>query len=130
MDRIAVGRQCGRDQSIDAQIGVGGSGRPNLDGAIGHPHVHRILIRRRVDRDRLDAELATGPNNPDGDLAPVCDEAAAQHRWPQTPLGSISNRGCPYSTALPSSTRIVRIVPAVSALNSLNNFIASSMQST
>ena len=130
MDRIAVRRQCRRDELVDTKVRVSRSGRSNLDGTIGETHVHRVLVGRRVDGDRLDPELAASPNNPDGDLAPVCNEAATQHRWPQAPLGSISKSGWPYSTADASSTRIFLIVPAVSALNSLKSFMASRMHST
>jgi hypothetical protein len=80
MDRIAVRRQCRRDELVDTEVRVSRSGRSNLDRAIGETHVHRVLVGGRIDGDRLNTEFATGPNNPDGDLAPVCDEAATQHR--------------------------------------------------
>jgi hypothetical protein len=43
--------------------------------------VERVLVRRRVHGDGLDAELVQGPDHTDGDLSPVRDEDAVEHRW-------------------------------------------------
>jgi len=44
------------------------------------------------------------------------------------PAGSIRNRGCPYSTACPFSTRIFAMRPPTFASISFMSFIASMMQ--
>ncbi len=44
--------------------------------------------------------------------------------------GSTKNNGCPNSTGVPSSTNTFTILPETSASISLNNFIASTIQTT
>ena len=41
--------------------------------------MERVLVRRRVDGDGLDAELVQRADHADGDLAPVRDEDAVEH---------------------------------------------------
>jgi hypothetical protein len=46
---------------------------------VGEANVERVTVGRRVDGDGLDAELTAGPDDPDGDLASVRDQDAAEH---------------------------------------------------
>ena len=70
-------------------------------------------------RDGRDAEFLGGAQDAKGDLAAVGDEDLVEHRY------SITSSGSPYSTGVPSSTKIAVTVPARGATISLKVFIAS-----
>ena len=77
---LAAGRLGRGDHVRDPQVALGRRRRPDADGRVGHAHVERVALGRRVDRDRLDAELVQRPDHPDRDLTPVRDEDAGEHR--------------------------------------------------
>jgi len=79
MDGLATGRLSGCDESRDVEVALGSRRRADPDGAVGKAHVERVLVRRRVDRDRLDVELVERPDHADGDLAPVRYEDTTEH---------------------------------------------------
>src|SRR5689334_3455124 len=124
MDSISAGRLGRPDQVRDVQIALRRLVRPDADRTVGQLDPQPVPIGRRVDRHRLDPEVMAGPHDPNGTLAPVRDEHSAQHH-----AGSSSKSGCPYSTGSAFATRILRMTPACSALNSLKSFMASRMQS-
>ena len=107
---------------------------PGTDGVVGEPHVECVAVRGGVDGNCLDPELVERADHPHGDLAPVRDEHALEHRTaPYSaggPLtGSSSNRSWPYSTGCALSTWIFRTTASSSALTSFISFIASRMHS-
>jgi hypothetical protein len=53
-----------------------------LDSPVGHTGVKAVAVRGGVDGDGLDAELAAGADDADGDLATVCNQDAPKHRFP------------------------------------------------
>ena len=55
----------------------------DADRLVGVPQVQRVLVDLGVDGDGLDAELLAGADDPQGDLAPVRDENALEHRRAQ-----------------------------------------------
>ena len=79
MDGLAAGRLGRRDERRDAEVALGGGRRADPHRAVGEPDVQRVLVRGRVDRDRLDAELVQGADHADGDLPPVRYEDAVEH---------------------------------------------------
>ena len=79
MHRLAAGRLGRRDERRDAEVALGRGRRPDPHGAIGEPHVERVLVGGRVDGDGLDAELVQRPDHADGDLAAVRDEDSVEH---------------------------------------------------
>ena len=47
---------------------------------VGGPDMQRVGVRVAVDGDRLDAQLPTGADDADGDLAPIGDEQPSERR--------------------------------------------------
>ena len=48
-------------------------------GLVGEAHVQCVPVELGVDGDRVDAQLAAGPDDPDGDLATVGDQHLGEH---------------------------------------------------
>ena len=48
-------------------------------GLVGHADVQGVTVEVGVDGHRGDAELAAGPDHPDGDFAAVCNEDLLEH---------------------------------------------------
>jgi hypothetical protein len=67
----------GRQQTLDRQVRFSRRGLPDLDRHVRHRHVRITLIGRRVDGDRLDAQLAACPDHPHRDLSAVGHEHAS-----------------------------------------------------
>src|SRR5205807_9338758 len=100
--------------------------------AVRKADVRAELVRRRVDRDRLDAELVQRADHAHRDLAAVRNQDTREHQRASSgaPVtGSSSNMSCPNSTGSAFSTWIARTTPAASAFTSFISFIASRMQS-
>src|SRR5262249_38427702 len=138
----AVGRRGGGDERRDVQVAVRGRRRPEANGTVGEPHMQRVGVRRRVDRDSFTAELVERTNDAHRDLTAVRYEDTPEHgsslRVPapdqtassgRPTRGSSSNRTWPNSTGAAFSTRIVRTTASISAFTSFISFIASRMQS-
>ena len=51
-------------------------------GLVGHAHVQGVAVEVGVDGHGADAQLAAGPDHPDGDLAAVCNEDLLEHAGP------------------------------------------------
>ena len=107
MDRVGAGDLGGADDRRHAQIAVGAARRADADVLVGEADVQRVLVGLGVDGDGLDAELAAGADDAQGDLAAVGDEdflehdgAAAVHVLNRSYATSRS----PYCTGLPFST--------------------------
>ena len=120
VDGVRAGDLAGGDQGRDIEVAVAGRGRADADALVGEAHMHGVGVGGRVHRHRGDAELFRGPQDAQGDLAPVGNEDLVEHRH-----YSMTNRGSPYSTGVPSSTKIAVTVPARGAVISLKVFMAS-----
>ena len=83
------GRGC--DDCVDAQVALGRRRRAEPDGRVRDADVRRRGIRVGVDGHRLHPHLVRGPDDADGDLAPVGDEDPAERRRhepsPRRPAG-------------------------------------------
>src|SRR5580698_8909205 len=99
MHRVCACYFTSREQRGNVQIAVFCGRWPNADTLVGETHVHRVLVRRRMDRHRRDAKFLTRAQHPQRDLAPIGDEYLVEHY-------STIISGWPYSTGWPSSTRI------------------------
>ena len=80
MDRLAPGRDGCRDDARDPQVALRCGRRPETDGLVGQANVQRVAVGGRVDGDGLEPELVHRSDHADGDLAPVGDEDAREHR--------------------------------------------------
>jgi len=72
MDRLNVRDFGGGDDAGNVQIGFGGWGFADADGLIGEFEICSILVGRRVNDGGLDAHLAAGADDPQGDLTAIC----------------------------------------------------------
>ena len=70
--------RCG-DDVRNAQIALRRGGWADADGLIGHLHVQRVPLGRRIHGHRLDVELVQGADHADRDLTPIRDENAREH---------------------------------------------------
>src|ERR1700761_445778 len=95
----------GRKQRRNVQVAVFRRRRSDTDTLVGETHMHGVLVRCRMDRDRLDAQLLTRAQDPQRDLASIGNENLVEHH-------STIIKGWPYSTGWPSSTRTWITVPA------------------
>ena len=68
------------DDRVDPEVALGRRRRTDPDRDVGQPDVHGAGIGVAVDGDRLHAQLVAGPDDPDGDLAPVGDQDATEWR--------------------------------------------------
>ena len=80
VDRVDVRDLGGRDDPRDVEVGLEARARPDADRLVGVAEVQRVLVDLGVDGDGLDPELLAGPDDAQGDLAPVRDEDALEHR--------------------------------------------------
>ena len=76
MNGVAAGRGAGGDERGNVQVALGRGAAARWDGVVGQADVEGVAVGRRVDGDRLDAELAAGADDADGDLAAVGDQDA------------------------------------------------------
>jgi hypothetical protein len=72
---------------VDHDIRLGGGRRADMHRLVGHPHMQRMTVGIRIDRDRRDPHLARGLDDAAGDLAPVGDQDLLEHY------------GCPFVLA-------------------------------
>ena len=79
MDRVGAGLLRGADDARDVQVAAAGRGRADVHRLVGEADDGRLGVRGRVDGDRLDAELAAGARDAQGDLAPVRDQDLLEH---------------------------------------------------
>ena len=74
MDRVGMDDLGRRDDVGDVEIGFGRGRRPDADGFVGKPDVHRVGVGGRMDRDGLDAHFVAGAVDAQRDLAAVGDQ--------------------------------------------------------
>jgi hypothetical protein len=82
MHGLRAGDLAGRDDGGLGQVAFRTGGRADADRLVGHPHMHRIGIRRRMHRDRLDPHLARRADHPQRDLSAVGDQDFLEHAPP------------------------------------------------
>jgi hypothetical protein len=121
MDGVGAGDFRCRQDGGDIEVALARRRRADTDRLVGQPHVHRIAVGRRIDRDRLDTHLAAGAMDAKRDLAAVGDQDFLEHGYRYSTIIS----GWPNSTGWAFSIRICVTVPALGALIGLNVFIAS-----
>lgn len=91
VERLGSRSQRRLNESGDIQVRRYGR-RADNDGPAGQPRCRRILIRLRGNEDSFDAQNAACPDDPGGDLAPVCHKYSGYfHRL-------MENRGWPGSS--------------------------------
>ena len=101
VDRLGAGVEGGLDDGVDPQVALGRRRRAEADRDVGQPDVGRRGVRVAVDRDGLDAQLAAGADDPDGDLAAVGDQDAPEGRTPSPDVVFVQRRRRPQSGMLP-----------------------------
>jgi hypothetical protein len=69
----------GVEDRLGVEVALGRGLAAECVRLVGEPDVEGVPIELGVDRDRRDAELAGGPDDADGDLAPVGDQDLLQH---------------------------------------------------
>ena len=74
VDRVGAGLAGCLKNGGDAQVALARVRRTDADRLVSAPHVQRVLVRRRVDGDALQAELPAGPDRPERYLAAVRDQ--------------------------------------------------------
>src|SRR5215210_1491083 len=113
------------DDALDVQVALGSFGGPYEVRPVGEAHVHRALVRLRVDGHGGYAELAAGPDHAYRHLPAVGDEQLLERRlvqshdsrhagsrfsrkaprpsWPSSPVRSSAMRRAVISVAFSES---------------------------
>ena len=81
MNRVGAGDLGGADDRRNVQVAVGAGRRADADVLVGEADVERVLVGLGVYRDGLDAELAAGADDPQGDLAAIRDQNFLEHHY-------------------------------------------------
>ncbi len=76
---VGAGDFASGEQRRNVEIAVLGSGRADADTLVGEPHMHGVLIRRRMHRHRGNAELLARPQDAQCNLTPVSDQDLVEH---------------------------------------------------
>ncbi len=120
----------GTDQGRDIEVAFSGGGRADADRFVRQAHMLEIAIGSGVHGNGLDAQLAAGAENAQGDLPSVGNYYLVKHRisacipkWHHSMIKS----GWPNSTGSPFSARMALITPPLSASIWFMIFIASMM---
>ena len=125
VDGVGAGTERGLHDVGHMEVAAPRRGRSDVHRLVGQADHGGVPVGGRVDGDDLDAELAAGPRDPDGDLAPVGDEQPADHRG--RPVGRNKIRTWSNSTDSASPTRTSVTTPAASATIGFISFIASTI---
>ncbi len=72
MNRIRIGYLGGADDSCDIEITLGWVCRPDANRPVGLFKICCVLVRFRIDNNRLDAQFMTCPYYPQRNLAAIC----------------------------------------------------------
>jgi hypothetical protein len=67
------------DEPLYLEVALGRRRRPDVVRLVGEPGVERLTVRVGVDGNARDAHLPQGPDDADGDLAPVGDQNLPEH---------------------------------------------------
>ena len=71
MNRLHVADLGGADDAVDLQIAVGGLGRTDAIGLVGQSQIGGAAIGLAENGDRLDAQLAAGAKDAQGDFTAI-----------------------------------------------------------
>src|SRR5438477_13093029 len=74
MDRVDLEYFHRADNRGNVQVALRGWRRANTGRLISEPHMQRVAIDVAVNRDRANAHLFAGPDDPAGNLSPIGDE--------------------------------------------------------
>ena len=88
MDRLDVADLRRADHPVDLQVAVGRLGGPDAIGLVGQFQIGAAAIRLAEDGHRLDAHLATGADDPQGDFAAIGYQDSLVHRSPRPQDGA------------------------------------------
>jgi hypothetical protein len=66
---------------LDHQIALGGCGRADQNGLVGHLDMEGIAVGLGIDRNRLNSHAASGLDDPAGDFAAIGDQNAFEHAF-------------------------------------------------
>ena len=69
----------GRNDSWYVEVTFGGAGRADADRFVSKAHVHQVAVCTGVHRYGFDAELFTGPQNSESNLAAVGNQDFIKH---------------------------------------------------
>ena len=110
MDRVRSAGLCGGDNLLTHQIALTRRRRPNMHRLVGFPHMQRLGIGIRIDRNGANAHRAGSTDDPAGDFATVGDEEGLDHltHIRNTPKRGVSSTGA-FSAAAkanPSTSRV------------------------
>ena len=90
MHGVGVRRHGGLDDRIGPQVALAGRRRADRHGLVGEAHVQRAGVDVGVDRDRLEPEVAAGPDDADRDLAAVGDQDAPDRRFAHADAATVA----------------------------------------
>ena len=80
MDGFGSAAARGFENPGNVEVGLGCLGGAEVLAEIGLAHVESTTVYVGVDRDRLDAHLATGTNDANRNLAAIGDEDSLEHK--------------------------------------------------
>ena len=69
----------GVEDGLGVEVALGRRLAAERVGLVGHADVQGVAVEVGVDGHRADAQLATRPDHPDGDLAAVCNQDLLEH---------------------------------------------------
>jgi len=69
----------GRQNALDRKIAFARRAGPDQVRLVRQRDVQRLRIRRGIDRDGADAEIARRADDPAGDLAAICNQDLGEH---------------------------------------------------
>ena len=79
MDGLHVGDLGGADDAADLEIALGGGGRADADGLVGQVEIGGAAVGLAEDGHDLDAQIAAGADDPQGDLTAIGNQDALKH---------------------------------------------------
>ena len=82
VDGLDVGDLGRRDDRGDVQVAVCGGCWADADRLISEAQVQAVFVGLAVNRDRLDAQVLAGAQDPERDLAAIGDQDALEHVAP------------------------------------------------
>ena len=88
MHRFAARGDCGRNDIGHDQVGLSCRSRSDANRLVGIFHRQRVLIRRRIDRDRFHAKFAGGTHDAQRDLSAVGNQNLFEHAYSPSPASA------------------------------------------
>ena len=79
MDRLGAGRLAGGDDPVLDEIALRCGRGADVDGLVGHFHMHRVAVCVGIDRDGRNPHLLRRLDDTTGDLAAIGDQYFLEH---------------------------------------------------